>query len=252
MANEGRGRTSARRDAPGVLAMGTTNHIGMAGGRRATLQKNGVDTENHAGGGEMNNTPWQTQNNEANTAPATAADALALFNSAPEQAETASGPIPAGRYLARLESGGLEQSGRGNWCYAARWMLTGGPYDGRRLVSRHWVTPAAVARTKQELGALGLTAAHLQGGPLPEVLAELSVKARADECGDIFNEVKRVTLAKAALKAREDVQDGAQGANAGGGIQTPCRASGTPETPSMDTGGGDDAAFLDDEFGGVS
>lgn len=195
------------------------------------------------------NSPWQT-NNEANTAPATAADALALFNAAPEQTETTGGPIPAGRYLARLESGGLEQSGRGNWCYAARWTLTGGPYDGRRLISRHWMTPAAVARTKQELGALGLTAAHLQGGPLPEVLAELSVKARADECGDVYNEVKRVAPAKGALTARENVQEGAHGTNAGATIQTPCQAPATLETPSRGAnGGGDDAAFLDDEFG---
>jgi len=197
----------------------------------------------------MSNTPWQTQNNEANTADGLAA-ALALFNSAPEQAQTIGEPIPAGRYLARLESGGLEQSGRGNWCYAARWTLTGGAYDGRRLISRHWLTPAAVARTKQELGALGLTAAHLQGGPLPEVLAELSVKCRADECGDVYNEVRRVAPAKGALIARESVQDGAHGANAGEGIQTPYRAPATPETPSRGAnGGGDDAAFLDDEFG---
>ena len=192
------------------------------------------------------NSPWQT-NNEANAAPATAADALALFNSASEQAETTSGPIPAGRYLARLESGGLEQSGRGNWCYAARWILTGGPYDGRRLVSRHWMTPAAVSRTKAELGALGLTAAHLQGGLLPEVLAELSVKARADECGDVYNEVKRVAPAKGAVSTSCTAF---QDANAGATTQTPYPAPGTPVTPSRDAdGGGDDAAFLDDEFG---
>lgn len=200
----------------------------------------------------MNSNPWKVQNHEVNTTSSTAADALALFNAAPEPAENTGGPIPAGRYLARLESGGLEQSGRGNWCYAARWTLAGGAYEGRRLVSRHWMTPAAVARTKQELGALGLTAQHLQGGPLPEVLAELSVKARADECGDVYNEVKRVAPAKGALTARENGQEGAHGANAGEGIQTPCPAPKTPETPSRDAdGGGDDAAFLDDEFGGL-
>lgn len=194
----------------------------------------------------MNNTPWQTQNNEANATPSTAADALALFNAAPEQAETTGGPIPAGRYLARLESGGLEQSNKGNWCYAARWTLTGGAYDGRRLVSRHWMTPAAVSRTKAELGALGLTAAHLQGGPLPEVLAELSVKARADECGDVYNEVRRVAPVKGAAMPEKAAYTGAQDTNAAQAIQTPEAA----ETPSRGAnGGGDDAAFLDDEFG---
>lgn len=192
----------------------------------------------------MNNTPWQTQNNEANTAPATAADALALFNAAPEQAESTGGPIPAGRYLARLESGGLEQSGRGNWCFAARWTLTGGAYDGRRLVSRHWMTPAAVSRAKQELGALGLKAAHLQGGPLPEVLAELSVKCRADECGDVFNEVKRVAPVKGAAMPEKAAYTGAQDTNAAQAIQTPEAA----ETPSGDTESGNDTAFLDEEF----
>ena len=211
----------------------------------AALSENRLAAWNHAGGCEMN-TPWNTHT-EANTAPATAADALALFNAAPEQTETTGGPIPAGRYLARLESGGLEQSGRGNWCYAARWTLTGGAYDGRRLVSRHWLTSAAVARTKQELGALGLTAQHLQGGPLPEVLAELSVKARADECGDVYNEVRRVAPAKGTAMPEKTSYTGAQGANAGEGIQTPCQA---PATPSRGAnGGGDDAAFLDDEFG---
>ncbi len=197
-------------------------------------------------------TPWQTQSNEATTAaptPATAADALALFNSAPEQAQTIGEPIPAGRYLARLESGCLEQSTKGNWCYAARWTLTGGPYDGRRLVSRHWLTPAAVARTKAELAALGLTAAHLQGGPLPEILAELSVKCRADECGDVFNEVKRVAPAKGAATAEKASYTGAQDTNAAQPIQTPCQASETPETAPRDAESGNDTAYLDDEFG---
>jgi len=193
-------------------------------------------------------TPWQTQN-EVNTTPATAAAALALFNSAPEQAQTIGEPIPAGRYLARLESGCLEQSTKGNWCYAARWTLTGGVHDGRRLISRHWLTPAAVARTKAELAALGLTAAHLQGGPLPEILAELSVKCRADECGDVFSEVKRVAPAKGALTARENVQEGAQDANAAQPIQTPCQAPETPEAPSRGVESGNDTAYLDDEFG---
>ncbi len=193
-------------------------------------------------------TPWQTQN-EVNTTPATAAHALALFNSAPEQAQTIGEPIPAGRYLARLESGCLEQSTKGNWCYAARWTLTGGAYDGRRLISRHWLTPAAVARTKAELAALGLTAAHLQGGLLPEVLAELSVKCRADECGDVFNEVKRVAPAKGAATAEKASCAGAQDTNAAQPIQTPCQTPETPETPSRDAVSGNDAAFLDDEFG---
>jgi len=195
----------------------------------------------------MNNTPWQT--NEVNAAPASAADALALFDNAPEQAQTASEPIPAGRYAARLESGGLEQSTKGNWCYAAHWTLTGGPYDGRRLVSRHYLTPLAVARTKAELGALGLTAANLQGGPLPEVLAELSVKARADECGDIYNEVKKVAPVKRAAMPENASYVGFQDTNAAQPIQTPCQASETPEAPSRGVESGNDTAYLDDEFG---
>lgn len=194
----------------------------------------------------MSNNPWNTHN-EANTA--TAADALALFNSAPENQETTGGPIPAGRYLARLESGGLEQSGRGNWCFAARWTLQGGAYDGRRLVSRHWLTPAAVARTKQELGVLGLTAAHLQGAALPSIQAELSIKCRADECGDVFNEVKRVAPAKGAAMPERTPQAAIGGANTGEGIQTPGADAQTPQAAIGNTdGGGDDAAFLDDEF----
>ncbi len=202
------------------------------------------------GGKVMKSSPWQT-NTEANATSATAADALALFDSTPAAPEASSGPIPAGRYRARLESGALEQSGRGNWCYAVRWQLTGGPYDGYRLVSRHWLTLAAVGRTKQELGALGLTVAHLRGqAAAPPVLAELSVKCRADECGDLYNEVKRVTPAKTTNTVPETRQDGAQGAIAGKDTQIPSPPSGTPEPPSRNANSSsDDNSYLDDEFG---
>ena len=38
-------------------------------------------------------------------APATAADALALFNNAPEQAQTTGEPLPAGRYAVETKTG---------------------------------------------------------------------------------------------------------------------------------------------------
>lgn len=190
----------------------------------------------------MNNSPWIT--NEANTATLETMDgALGLFESAPEATATTSGePIPAGRYLARLESGGMEQSGKGNWCWTARWLLSGGAHDGRRLVSRHWLTPKAVARTKAELGALGLTAEHLRGAALPCIMAELSVKLRADECGDLYSEVKKVVPAKSAAMPEKTSYNAPQGTNGGAPIPTQGAPMETPQDADCD--------YLDSEFGG--
>lgn len=194
----------------------------------------------------MNNLPWNTHN-EANVE-TTAADALALFDNAPEQAEPKGGLIPEGLHMARLESGKLEQSRKRNWCWCARWELTGGLYAGRRLMSRHWLTPKAVARTKRELGALGLTVEHLRGGPLPPVHAELSVKCLADECGNTFNEVKRVAPSNDAGTSTGTLQDGAQDANAGRATSTQGAAMQTSQAATQDAEPNADDSFLDDEF----
>lgn len=121
-------------------------------------------------------------------------DALDLFENAEVGApETASGPIKSGKYPAKLISGELEKARSGNTCFSIRWEIVASEYSGRRLISRHWLTARAVARTKAELSALGIGGEHLRGAvPLSGVQAVLSVVARADEAGDLFNEVKRV------------------------------------------------------------
>lgn len=159
-------------------------------------------------------------------------DALEMFESTEVSPDVALGPIQPGRYKARLVAGALEKSRTGNACFALRWEIADGEHAGRRLVSRHWLTPKAIQRAKAELVALGIFGEHLRGAaPLPDVAAELSVASRADDAGDLYNEVRRVrpVEVKAPPEAGAPVAD-----------VTPVDSAG-PEAA-------DDAAFLDDEF----
>jgi hypothetical protein len=145
------------------------------------------------------------------------------------------GPIAPGKYPARLIGGELEKARSGNTCFCLRWEISEGEYAERRLLSRHWLTPKAVSRTKAELSAIGIDARHLRGAAaLPEARAVLSVVTRSDEASDLFNEVKRVrpldsTEKEATAETREPVA-----------VETP---SPGPVAPSDDD-------FLDSEFGG--
>lgn len=195
-----------------------------------------------------NNNPWAGGANGFD-------DALDLFENAEVGAsEGASGPIKSGKYPAKLISGELEKARSGNTCFSIRWEIVASEYAGRRLVSRHWLTPKAVSRTKAELSALGIGGEHLRGVvPLSGVQAVLSVVARADETGDLFNEVKRVrpldeTERQAIAASRVPASSSepvASTAAASGPVASP--DPGVTDTPSP---GPSDDDILDEIFGG--
>ncbi len=118
-------------------------------------------------------------------------DALSMFDSA--DAETSAGAIPPGKYRAQLVDGALDRARSGTPCFGLKWELTDGEFQGRHLVSRHWLSAKAIARTKGDLLALGIHGEHLRGAvALPAVLAELKVVHRADDDGDLYQEIKRI------------------------------------------------------------
>lgn len=192
----------------------------------------------------MNNFSWNTTKEASTAATNKFDDVLSMFDSA--DAETSAGAIPPGKYRARLVDGVLDRARTGNPCYAVKWELTDGEFQGRHLISRHWMTPKSISRTKGDLLALDIGGEHLRGAcPLPDVTAEISVVNRADDAGDLYQEIRRI-------RKIDDVTsvNGAQAANAGGAMSIH-----TPEADTADTAGetldgesGDDtAAALDDE-----
>ena len=173
-------------------------------------------------------------------------DVLFLYESA--DAEISAGAIPPGKYRARLVDGVLDRARTGNPCYAVKWELTDGEFQGRHLISRHWMTPKSISRTKGDLLALGIGGEHLRGAcPLPEVTAELSVVNRADVAGDLYQEIRRIRKIDDVTSV--NAHDGMNGAG----------VTHAPQASTADTAGGtipgDDGAapsgtddFMDDEY----
>ena len=185
------------------------------------------------------NNPWKQQADSVND------DILDLWEETAIP-ETPSGVIPTGKYPARLVSGELDKARTGSVCFRISWELEG-EYAGRRLVSRHYLTPKAIGRTKSELVPLGIHGDHLRGAcALPQARATLSVVQRADEVGDLYNEVRRVAaiVEQGQASAPTTSQDAAQAAN--GDVST------SPAVPTTEASCAPaettDDSFLDEEF----
>ncbi len=118
-------------------------------------------------------------------------DVLSLYDSA--DAETSAGAIPSGKYPARLVDGHLDRARTGTACFCIKWEIVDGEFQGRHLISRHWMTAKSVSRTKGDLLELGINGAHLRGAAsLPLVTAEISVVHKSDEAGDLYQEIRRI------------------------------------------------------------
>lgn len=178
-------------------------------------------------------------------------DVLFLYESA--DAEISAGAIPPGKYRARLVDGVLDRARTGNPCYAVKWELTDGEFQGRHLISRHWMTPKSISRTKGDLLALGIGGEHLRGAcPLPEVTAEISVVNRADDAGDLYQEIRRIRKIDDTTSV-----DGTHGAN-GAGAMSIRKPEANVAHDAGETISGDDVGavaygaddFLDAEYGG--
>lgn len=178
-------------------------------------------------------------------------DVLSLFENA--DAETSAGAIPPGKYQARLVNGNLDKAKTGTACFCLKWEITQGEYQGRNLISRHWLSAKAIGRTKGVLLELGIGGEHLRGAcPLPEVTAEISVVNRADDAGDLYQEIRRIRKIDDTTSV-----DGTHGAN-GAGAMSIRKPEANVAHDAGETISGDDVGavaygaddFLDAEYGG--
>lgn len=177
-------------------------------------------------------------------------DVLSLFDTA--DAELSTGAIPPGKYKALLVAGHLDKARTGTVCFCCKWELVDGEFKGRHLISRHWMTPKSVARTKGDLLELGIEGAHLRGAcALPAVTAEISVIHRADDAGDLYQEIKRIRKIGDGTSV-----NGVQTTNAAGADTTQGSEAGAvhgagaslPGDDAMVASGDDDESYLDTEF----
>lgn len=81
-------------------------------------------------------------------------------------------PLPAGKYVCRLESGELDNSSKGTPCYKLTFLVLKGPddgtdYNGRKLFHDLWLTPAALPMSKRDLAKLGIDSPERMEQPLP-------------------------------------------------------------------------------------
>lgn len=107
-------------------------------------------------------------------------------------------PLPAGMYTARVVSGTVSRTKKGDDCYRMVFEVTDGEQRGRR-VSRTWVfSERAVTYAKRDLAAFGLTTTKQLLEPFPptgrEVYVRLAVALQRGDNGSEFNDVKRIDV----------------------------------------------------------
>lgn len=101
-------------------------------------------------------------------------------------------PIPSGEYLCRIVGGELFASRSGTPGYKLALEVSSGEHVGRRLWHDIWLSPAALAMAKRDLGKLGVTNPEQLEQPLPDgfvVIARVALR-RGDD-GTEFNRVVR-------------------------------------------------------------
>ena len=122
--------------------------------------------------------------------------------------------------------GALDRSSKGTACFRLKWELASGEFQGRHLISRHWLSPKAIGRTKGDLQELGIGGEHLRGAvALPDVTAELKIVHRADDDGDSYQEIRRIRKIDDTASV-----DGTYGANGAGVVSTHDPQADTPHT----------------------
>ena len=116
------------------------------------------------------------------------------FNSQWDATEAAGdfGPVPRGEYVCHVTKGELESS-RTNRTpgYKVEFVILDGEYKGRRLWLDCWLTPAALAQSKRDLGKLGITSPAMMERPLPRgIRCKVMVVLRKDDDGIERNKVR--------------------------------------------------------------
>lgn len=133
-------------------------------------------------------------------------EGLAGFDAAEAAPEFA--PLPPGIYRARVLRGEVCTTKAGAEAYRIRFEVVEGEQVGR-TVQRMWTFSAkAMAYSKRDLAAFGLTtAAHLLS-PFPptgkDVIVELAVALQQSDNGSQFNDVKSVRVLEVKPSAVAD------------------------------------------------
>ena len=102
------------------------------------------------------------------------------------------GPVPRGEYVCHVTKGELESSRtKGTPGYKIEFMILDGEYKGQRLWLDCWLTPAALAQSKRDLGKLGIVSLEQMERPLPRgIRCALTVVLRKDDDGIERNRVR--------------------------------------------------------------
>ena len=116
------------------------------------------------------------------------------FNSQWDATEAAGdfGPVPRGEYVCHVTKGELESS-RTNRTpgYKVEFTILDGDFKGRKLWLDCWLTPAALAQSKRDLGKLGITSPEMMERPLPRgIRCRVVVVLRRDDDGIERNRVR--------------------------------------------------------------
>ena len=102
------------------------------------------------------------------------------------------GPVPRGEYVCHVTKGELESSRlKGTAGYKVEFTILDGEFKGRKLWLDFWLTPAALAQSKRDLGKLGITSPEMMERPLPRgIRCKVTVVLRKDDDGIERNRVR--------------------------------------------------------------
>lgn len=102
-------------------------------------------------------------------------------------------PMPAGDYVATVESGELFTSKtKGTAGYKLSFRVVEGEHAGRRFWHDVWLTEAALAMAKRDLSKIGVTSLDQLERPLPQgIVCAIKLVLHRDDDGAEFNRVKR-------------------------------------------------------------
>ena len=102
------------------------------------------------------------------------------------------GAVPRGEYVCHVTTGELESS-RTNRTpgYKIEFVILEGDFKGRRLWLDLWLTAAALAQSKRDLGKLGITSPEMMERPLPRgIRCKVTVVLRKDDSGIERNRIR--------------------------------------------------------------
>ena len=102
------------------------------------------------------------------------------------------GPVPRGEYVCHVTKGELESSrSKATPGYKVEFVILDGEYKGQRLWLDCWLTPAALAQSKRDLGKLGIVSPTMMERPLPRgIRCKVTAVLRKDDDGIERNRVR--------------------------------------------------------------